>query len=217
VQYLTPILKWILPYVLKAADKYMPNLLEYLMNKITEKKENYMSTIQIIAKDSAEKPLVGVSLAYQIGAVTPTPAVTGTDGTVTLSGLTAGDSYTFTPTLTGYTGTAVTVTANDAQTEVVNIVMTADTVETAKSVITTAAVAAVTTTLTTENSALLQKGILWADTEITRLTAEENGDSKSWYVKDVRDPFEVIVLKTLVVLASAGDSSAISKLIAKIK
>lgn len=217
MSYITPIIKWALPYLIKLAQKYLPELLNDAIQKIKEKKENKMAKIQLIAKDQTGAALAGVSLAYTVGSISPAPAVTAADGTISIEGFTSGDSYTFTPTLAGYTGSPVVVVANDAQTEVGNIIMTADTVVTVESTVKAAVTTAVTAEATAVSATILAKAILWADDKITALQAEENGSSKSTYVKNFRDPFEVVVLKTLVVAASTGDTSAIAKLIAKIK
>jgi hypothetical protein len=39
MQYITPIIKWLLPYFLKIADKYLPKLLEDIINKIKNNKK----------------------------------------------------------------------------------------------------------------------------------------------------------------------------------
>ena len=74
----------------------------------------------------------------------------------------------------------------------------------------TAVITAATTEISTTNPvSLATRVIAAAYKKVAELEAEENGGSKSWYVKDVRDPFEVIGIKALVVLAAAGSGEAL--------
>lgn len=47
---------------------------------------------------------------------------------------------------------------------------------------------------------------------IESIEADENSGSKSWYAREVRDPAEVIILKALIVAATAGSAAAIISL-----
>lgn len=59
--------------------------------------------------------------------------------------------------------------------------------------------------------------ILQANDKIAELESEENGNSKSEWVKVIRDPAEVIIIKTLIVAATAGSAAAIAALVSKLK
>jgi hypothetical protein len=65
---------------------------------------------------------------------------------------------------------------------------------------------------TTNSGSYLSQLIQKANNKITELEAEEAGNSKSLYVKDVRDPSEVIILRALITLASNGASNAIAEI-----
>ena len=70
MQYITPILipigKWLLPYLLKVADKYLPELLEDIINKIKNNKK----------KDDVkmEENTTGATIATEV-ATTVAPAI----------------------------------------------------------------------------------------------------------------------------------------------
>jgi hypothetical protein len=70
---------------------------------------------------------------------------------------------------------------------------------------------------TSDSGSIISNLILAANNKIKELEAEESGNSKSFYVKEIRDPFEVIVIKALVVAATAGSAAAIAELAAKVK
>lgn len=70
---------------------------------------------------------------------------------------------------------------------------------------------------TNNSTSVISDLILKANQKIADLEAEEAGTSKSWYVKDIRDPFEVIAIKALVVAATTGSAVALANLAKKLK
>lgn len=57
--YLTPVLKWLLPYILKLADKHIPDILEGLYAKILNKKDD----VKMSETTEALKETVGATVA----------------------------------------------------------------------------------------------------------------------------------------------------------
>ena len=124
------IITWILPYLIKKADKYVPIFLYDLINMVLNKRENgvesqsgdstkgrdtKMATLKITVESDAVNPtfISGATLSTKIGAV-PMTYTTDETGTIEKSGFTSGESYTFTATKTGYTTNTVTVVASDS-------------------------------------------------------------------------------------------------------
>ena len=119
------ILTWILPYLIKKADKYIPIFLDDLINMVLNKREEKvesddstkgrdvkMATLKITAETEAEVLIEGATLSTTINGTT-VDYTTDATGTIEKSGFTNGESYTFTAVKTGYTTNTVIVTASD--------------------------------------------------------------------------------------------------------
>ena len=111
------IITWILPYLIKKADKYVPILLDNLIQKILNKREESgtkMATIKILVETDATIPvaIAGANVSVLIGSV-KMDYTTQNDGTVEKSGFTNGVEYTFTATKTGYTPNSCKVIASE--------------------------------------------------------------------------------------------------------
>jgi hypothetical protein len=136
------VLKWLLPYILKAADKYLPELLDALIQRIknnrfgndsktiietiNKKKEvdNMSATITVSVLNASRVGISGANISYNI----PDVAVmqvkqTDTSGNATISGLPAGQ-YAFKVTANGYNEQTANVTLSDNANSSMSVIMT---------------------------------------------------------------------------------------------
>jgi hypothetical protein len=118
---------------------------------------------------------------------------------------------------TAATSTIADTTATEIVNDAVNTIVSAET-SNATDAVQAAAVAAINSAVSpTSNVSVISDLILKANAKITELQSEEDGTSKSWYVKDIRDPFEVIVIKALVVAVTSGSAVALAELTKKLQ
>jgi len=171
------IITWILPYLIKKADKYVPILLDNLIQKILNKREESdtkMATIKILVETDATIPvaIAGANVSVLIGSV-KMDYTTQNDGTVEKSGFTNGVEYTFTATKTGYTPNSCKVIASEdgEMTGVIKLVSNID-----RAVKTAQEKAAVATVTPTEKVADVVAKVAEAATSITTIV-----DAKSAY------------------------------------
>jgi hypothetical protein len=108
------IITWILPYLIKKADKYVPIFLDDLINKRENGVVNKMATLKITVESDATTPelITGATLSTTINGTVVTYTTDAT-GTIEKSGFTSGESYTFTAVATGYATNTVTIVASD--------------------------------------------------------------------------------------------------------
>ena len=155
------ILTWILPYLIKKADKYIPIFLDDLINMVLNKREEKvesddstkgrdvkMATLKITVETEAEVLIEGATLSTTINGTT-VDYTTDTTGSIEKSGFTSGESYTFTAVKTGYTTNTVTVTASDDGV-VSGVIKMAVVVETASTPVSTTETVSSTTDTTDE-------------------------------------------------------------------
>jgi hypothetical protein len=128
MQFLTPILTFILPYATKAAEKYIPQLLDNLFIKLMmkrKKEDTKMATVKFNAKDESGNPLQNINISYNVGGLAATPKITDVTGEASTSGLPVG-TYSFTASGNGYTAKTVSAVAiSDATDNIVNFILTA--------------------------------------------------------------------------------------------
>jgi len=191
-------------------------IIRWIRNKLIKGDKIMSGTVNITVKNSEGTGLSGAAISYLVNASTVT-GTTDSAGLFTVSDLPAG-TYEFVASLNGYDSGNISLTVADDATAEGVITLTASTVTTSEAASTakTEVTTAVITAATTESNNIISKLILLADQKIAELEAEENGNSKSDYVKYVRDPFEVIVIKSLIVLATAGSAAAIASLTKKL-
>lgn len=115
MQFIVPVLKWILPYLVKEAEKYLPQLLDSLFIKLMSKRKKEitkMASVKFLVKDTDGKVVPNINISYKVGGMLVTPKVTDVNGEASTSGLPVG-VYDFTASGNGYdavTNKAVSVT-----------------------------------------------------------------------------------------------------------
>jgi hypothetical protein len=126
MQYLVPVLKCILPYILKAADKYLPEVLECMIEKLKEKKEviKMGASLKVIVKTSLGLALSGATVSYKIGSSSQS-GTTANDGSYNVSDLPA-ETYIVTASKNGYTSGIGQVTIADGYSAELEIVLAAE-------------------------------------------------------------------------------------------
>jgi len=108
MQYIAKIIMFMLPYLIKAADKYIPEALDGLIKKIIEKKEVMkMATVLITIKNQAGATLAGANVSYTVNGLSASKK-TDENGQASISGLPA-DTYKFTGSVAGYTPVTQTI------------------------------------------------------------------------------------------------------------
>lgn len=152
MSYLEPLIKWLLgiivPKLMSLAEKYIPILLDNLIEKIIHKKDDAkMATIKIITTNDSGTALAGVSVVVKVEGSDIT-YTSDSSGIIEKSGFTSGTTYTFTGTLTGYTSASVDVIASDDGVTSGTIKMVSS-VSTAESTVASAITTASTSTTTT--------------------------------------------------------------------
>jgi hypothetical protein len=118
--------KWLLPYVLKMADKYVPELLEALVHRIKEKKEVKIMSTKITFHVKAlgrNDGIAGAHITYHIDGIGDNHADTDGTGTASITSLPVG-AYTFKVSAAGFEPATTTVNLQDGIDKDVPIILT---------------------------------------------------------------------------------------------
>lgn len=155
--------------------------------------------------------LSGVAIAYTVNGVSAT-GTTDSNGILSISGLPAG-SYTFKGTLSGYDSGSATLSCDGSSDATVELEMTQQSLlEMLKS----AAIPEILEFIASDYASLMaQINVLAAD-KVSELEAEESTTTSTW-VKNTRNPLEIILLQSLVITASTIGGTYVTKLITKLK
>jgi hypothetical protein len=111
---MSTILKWILPYIITAANNYLPDVLEMLIKKIV-KKDDKMGQIVLNVK-SLTGVIAGATAAFNLNVNGTQTKISDATGIASISGLAAG-TYPVTVSANGYTTSdniTITLSADDS-------------------------------------------------------------------------------------------------------
>ena len=122
MQYIAKIIMFLLPYLIKAADKYIPEAIDGLIKKIIKKKEAMkMATVLVTIKNQAGASLAGANVSYTVNGLSASKK-TDDAGQASISGLPA-DTYKMTGSIAGYNPVTQTVMLAEGESSTVVFVL----------------------------------------------------------------------------------------------
>ena len=146
---MSTILKWVLPYIITAANNYLPDVLEMLIKKIV-KKDDKMGQIVLNIK-SLTGVIMGSTAAFDLKEHGTQTKISDTTGVASISGLAAG-TYPVTVSANGYTTSdniTITLPSDDSVVSQDIVLQSVQTVQAAIVDATSAVVAAVSPVIET--------------------------------------------------------------------